>query len=640
MISGGRARRVTVAIPEGEDGAHGAHLASAAAALEPHSPSADGHSTAQHHLHAADPSEGRPSEHVAVLPNQVGPGREPAPSSGSINGLGYSGRAGPSLSVASQLMSAMEQRALTHRCQFLWNCWHHAFQPDDTFRVVWDLFMLALVVFSCFSVPYNTAFWLEEELRENPKRVGMSPTDMMADLLFYVDMLLNFWTGYSTGYATITDKWLIAKNYLSTRFTIDLLSTVEWDILIRLLICGADGCTGDLREVNDYSALTRMLKVLRLARAGPLLSRLSGNLTVHSAYLSAAIFFLYVLVVAHVLACLFYMIPILFECAEVNGTVNDIEVTDYNYTCMPTSWRTNHGANDPNNVRIQSSSEQYISALYWSEFCLLLENLSQNSPSLPFCHASDTTGATAGLTTMTTIGYGDRGPGNSPEIAFTLIAEVLGLSFFALLLFQITSVYEELNSEKDKEDKVKDEIIQFMKRHLVCSGNEDKARKSDLIARVVKYLHFKSSSQSSRITQFEADGAFGELSPPLRREIREAVFNPMLKTLRLFGHSALDERDAITVQGLFEKEDKDSSGQLDQTEVRTLIENLGVTLEDEQFDLAMAQMDAYFDSDGARCSRYRTPSSGRKRSTGGGRQPSKSGRRSWRPRISNCSTTW
>lgn len=43
----------------------------------------------------------------------------------------------------------------------------------------------------------------------------------------------------------------------------------------------------------------------------------SSNSTLHSSYVSALEFFLYVVVCAHVLACIFYMIPIIFECEKV-----------------------------------------------------------------------------------------------------------------------------------------------------------------------------------------------------------------------------------------------------------------------------------------------------------------------------------
>eukprot|EP01045_Picozoa_sp_COSAG04_P014285 COSAG04_NODE_1059_length_8523_cov_2.419853_6_plen_82_part_00 len=58
----------------------------------------------------------------------------------------------------------------------------------------------------------------------------------------------------------------------------------------------------------------------------------------------------------------------------------------------------------------EEAPRRYIDALYWS------------------------------LTTMTTIGYGDRGPKTENELMYTLAAEVLGLAYFALLLTQIDRV--------------------------------------------------------------------------------------------------------------------------------------------------------------------------------------------------------
>ena len=45
------------------------------------------------------------------------------------------------------------------------------------------------------------------------------------------------------------------------------------------------------------------------------------------------------------------------------------------------------------------------------------------------------------MTTMTTIGYGDRTPQLRAEIVFTIIAELLGISVFALLLYQIGKLH-------------------------------------------------------------------------------------------------------------------------------------------------------------------------------------------------------
>lgn len=49
---------------------------------------------------------------------------------------------------------------------------------------------------------------------------------------------------------------------------------------------------------------------------------------------------------------------------------------------------------------------------------------------------------------MTTIGYGDRGPQLTEEIIYTMMAEVLGLSFFAMLLNQIAALQEVLGRQQ------------------------------------------------------------------------------------------------------------------------------------------------------------------------------------------------
>ena len=323
------------------------------------------------------------------------------------------------------------------------------------------------------------------------------------------------------GYMIDTRKGKIAMHYLTSRFPVDVIATVEWDLIIRLAVCGSGGCVGSLRHVNDYTSLTRMLKVLRLARAGPLMANLTSHMTVHSAYVDAGMFFLYVIVVAHVLACFFYMIPILFSCDDTHEQIEG--VWNMNYTCMPTSWRTNYELNDANNQALMPKDSQYLSALYWS------------------------------LTTMTTIGYGDRGPGNDPEIKFTLCAEIVGLCFFVLLLQEITSVYEESRRQVTEKNAVKDEIIQFLKRAVPSSNSEESDVKEELIDKIVAFLQFKGNSSSSREFDVDLSPNFAELSEALQEEIKVAVFRPMLMEVRMFGRCSADKEDELKVEEMFKE---------------------------------------------------------------------------------------
>jgi hypothetical protein len=295
-------------------------------------------------------------------------------------------------------------------------------------------------------------------------------------------------------------------------------------------------------------------------------------MTAHSAYINALKFFLYVVVVAHVLACLFYMIPIVFECDTLTTTPLDYgpELFNTNHTCMATSWRVNYGLNDVNNNvdehgnkfdGAMSPVSQYTSALYWS------------------------------LTTMTTIGYGDRGPGNDPEIVFTMCSELIGLFFFVLLLDQITTVSNEVRRELSKKNAIKDEVVQFMKSAIppTTDGDGDEA-KMHLIQKAVTFLNFKANSKASH--QVDKSGPFSQLSNELQEEITIAVFQPMLATIRMFGHSPEDNADRKIVRKLFAEADPDGSGELDESEVRQLISNLGVNLTDADLLEAMDAMDS------------------------------------------------
>ena len=64
---------------------------------------------------------------------------------------------------------------------------------------------------------------------------------------------------------------------------------------------------------------------------------------------------------------------------------------------------------------------------------------------------------------MTTIGYGDRGPKTQSEIVFVMVAEFVGLAFFAILLTQINTV----NAVMNEAQRVRAQIIRHARIHSV-----------------------------------------------------------------------------------------------------------------------------------------------------------------------------
>ena len=523
----------------------------------------------------------------------------PAEPARAAQGL-TAGASEPASPASHDLFKAMEEQKrkvysnpIARVCCQLWEA---SFDPYGRFHSIWDVMILMLVFFSSFWEPLKAAF------------IGgtMSAGEWCVDLLFYADIVIAFWTGYDIGFEIVTDKKAIAKNYLAGWFWIDFFATVEWDLIV-----------GAINEDVDASTirLCKLIKIARLARASRLINRLTATWTTDTAYIEAIKFFIYVLIVAHVLACIFFLFPALVGdnvderacrcydtsnplCSDPNikfgtclkpgldldarrsGDVDNIvagyvadadacnatggewvaedralaldylfhnkEIDGYEKArdcegyadqarrnpalggrkqsacelkciadghvfegargpsgpwggdteayCndMPhihsCSWRLMHGGSDGVVGDLDHEMSQYLQSLYWS------------------------------LTTMTTIGYGDRYPTTQRETLLCMFFEIFGLGVFALLLTQINNLNEVMGKEVQASNDVKNSIVGFMKFNELDD---------DLIKDVIYYLNFKSSSIAGFYFE-DNDDRFDCLSPELRKELRVALMTPAL----------------------------------------------------------------------------------------------------------------
>lgn len=91
----------------------------------------------------------------------------------------------------------------------------------------WDVWILLLVIYSSLAEPFRSAY---------SKPSPMSYFDIAVDLSFYVDIFVNFFTGFDKGYEVVYDKVVQAKLYMGFWFWVDVLATIEWDMLIPFVI--------------------------------------------------------------------------------------------------------------------------------------------------------------------------------------------------------------------------------------------------------------------------------------------------------------------------------------------------------------------------------------------------------------------
>jgi hypothetical protein len=401
-------------------------------------------------------------------------------------------------------------------------CWELSLEPHTRKRLMWDLFVLCLVLFCAFWVPFKAAFG-----GKLPNGNDMMSWEWLIDICFYIDIVLKFFTGVDKGYEVVMDRKQIAIDYVWPGkpgwFIVDLVATVEWDLIVEA-IKGSHG-DGD----TETTKLCRLLKVARLARTGRLLDSLTTSWTIHTGYVEAMKFVIYVLVVAHILACFFFMVPEFFDepvgpgCAAGDHQLDGV-------TCYyADSWRTTY------ELETMPAEQQYVQALYWS------------------------------LTTMTTIGYGDRSPQSTAEIIFTMAAEVLGLAVFALLLNQI-SILKEVSGEQNRAHyEQKNSIVGFLKNNGV---------NREMIQQVVKFLNFKAKGHSGHAIQDGEGSHFSHLSRPLRDRIKQELFAPALKRVRFFGHSVKDEQERESLRETFNSIDIDGNNSLDHYEIQQLMTKL------------------------------------------------------------------
>ena len=125
--------------------------------------------------------------------------------------------------------------------------------------------------------------------------VGCTIFDSFIDLIFFIDIFVNFRTSYisTQNGEEIYDPKLIAKKYiLGGRFIIDLLSSIPFD---------------KLAGNNDILPILGMLKLFRVARISDVIRNLSIKKET-KAMLKVLWLVVFLFLYSHVIACLWYYV--------------------------------------------------------------------------------------------------------------------------------------------------------------------------------------------------------------------------------------------------------------------------------------------------------------------------------------------
>ena len=130
-------------------------------------------------------------------------------------------------------------------------------------KVVWDIFVMTFAVYNAVEVPFTVSF--QPGFADH---WGFKIFEHFIDVIFGFDILVNFRTSYvntKTGDIIFKQK-SIAWNYLVTRFTIDFLSTIPFELFALIFVP---------KEKTTLLSAFGLLKMIRILRLGRLIAYLN-----------------------------------------------------------------------------------------------------------------------------------------------------------------------------------------------------------------------------------------------------------------------------------------------------------------------------------------------------------------------------
>jgi hypothetical protein len=265
------------------------------------------------------------------------------------------------------------------------------------FRIGWDLVIVAAVVLTGILIPYQIAFAREVEW-------GGSLLVYLLDLVFLVDIGLNFRTTFRTAGTETTDPAAVAHRYRRSGFSTDVLGVIPLDALFLTSSVAAGGV-----PLAILLRATRLLRLQRLLRSFRRWERLHNT---NTGYLRITKLVIGIFLLIHWIGCGWFLV------AVAEGFPED-------------SWAVVAGVDG------LDRGSQYLRSLYW------------------------------GFVTTTTVGFGDIVPARNAEYAFTILVMVLGASMYALIIGSIASLVSSIDAARTAFWERADGVSQYLRTRAI-----------------------------------------------------------------------------------------------------------------------------------------------------------------------------
>ncbi|XP_018652454.1 putative voltage-gated potassium channel [Schistosoma mansoni] len=247
--------------------------------------------------------------------------------------------------------------------------------------------------------------------------------DIIVELLFIIDIILNFWTTYvSKSGQVVYHLKAIAINYLRGWFFLDLLAAIPFDVILAVNNPEIQGTIG---EMGNWIHLLKLARLLRLARLFQKIERYSQYSTVILGLLMCMFF-----LVAHWFACGWYCIGK----EEFKSKIT----REYSWLYeLGERMQLNRSYLTVNKTNGLTRRALYVSSLYFT------------------------------TTSLTSVGFGNVSPNTINEKIFAVITMLIGALMHAAVFGNVTTLIQRMYSRRSAYQTKNQDLKDFTRAHHI-----------------------------------------------------------------------------------------------------------------------------------------------------------------------------
>uniref|UniRef100_A0A3Q1J0P4 Voltage-gated delayed rectifier potassium channel KCNH4 n=1 Tax=Anabas testudineus TaxID=64144 RepID=A0A3Q1J0P4_ANATE len=294
------------------------------------------------------------------------------------------------------------------------------------FKAGWDWLILLATFYVAVTVPYNVCF-TAVEIREDGGSAARNPpsvSDILVEILFIIDIVLNFRTTYvSTSGQVVYDARSICIHYVTSWLSVDLIAALPFDLLYAFNI-----------SVNFGVHLLKTVRLLRLLRLLQKLDRYSQ----YSAVVLTLLMSTFALL-AHWMACVWYFIGR----SEIESNSPASWDIGWLHELAKRLGTTTNGSGMTLNGG-PSVRSSYVTSLYFA------------------------------LSSLTSVGFGNVSANTDSEKIFSICTMLIGALMHAVVFGNVTAIIQRMYSRRSLYHTRTKDLKDFIRVHRLPKALEQR----------------------------------------------------------------------------------------------------------------------------------------------------------------------